>query len=519
MDHPTTDTIAVIDFGGQTAQLICRRIREQGVYCELVPWNAPPERIAALNPKGFVLSGGPDSVYDVGAPTLQPTILASGLPVLGICYGMQLLAHDLGGAVAASAHREYGSAEVELDGGVTLFNDLPHHIAAWMNHGDRVEALPPGFRSLGHTDNSPYAIMGDIDRGYYAVQFHPEVAHTPQGAKLLRNFVRGICGCDGDWTPAHFIATTLQELRAQIGTDRVLVALSGGVDSSVMAALVHQAVGDRMMALFIDHGLLREGERLEVEALCRDLEIPCRTVDAADTFLGALAGVDDPEQKRKVIGETFIRVFEREAAAVGAFRYLAQGTLYPDVIESASSSDTAAAHKIKTHHNVGGLPDDIEFEIIEPLRFLFKDEVRAVGRELGLPEPTVQRQPFPGPGLAVRHLGAVEPEGLAVLRAADQIVRHEIERAAPGLGDEAPWQYFAVLTPIRSVGVMGDQRTYGRMVAVRAVTSTDGMTADWAKLPHALLGRIANRIVNEVHGVNRVVYDITSKPPGTIEWL
>ncbi|MEO8084122.1 MAG: glutamine-hydrolyzing GMP synthase [Ardenticatenales bacterium] len=519
MDHPPTDTIAVIDYGGQTAQLIARRIREQGVYCELVPWNAPPERIAALNPKGFVLSGGPDSVYDPGAPTLQPMILDSGLPVLGICYGMQLLAHDLGGAVAASAHSEYGSAEVDLDGGVALFNDLPEHIKAWMNHGDRVESLPPGFRSLGHTSNSPYAIMGDVEKGYYAVQFHPEVAHTPLGGKLLRNFVRGVCGCAGDWTATHFVATTMAELKARIGNDRVLVALSGGVDSSVMAALIHRAVGERMMALFIDHGLLREGERADVEQLCRDLEIPCRTVDASARFLGALADVEDPETKRKIIGETFIRVFEAEAAAVGEFRFLAQGTLYPDVIESASTSDTAAAHKIKTHHNVGGLPDDIEFEIVEPLRFLFKDEVRAVGRELGLPDRTVMRQPFPGPGLAVRHLGAVTQDGLGLLRAADAIVRHEIEAAAPTLGDEMPWQYFAVLTPVRSVGVMGDQRTYGRMVAVRAVTSSDGMTADWAKLPHALLGRIATRIVNEVKGINRVVYDITSKPPGTIEWL
>ncbi len=519
MDHPPTETIVVVDYGGQTAQLICRRVREQGVYAELVPWDAPGDRVAALAPKGFILSGGPCSVYDDGAPTLPSWVGDGGQPVLGICYGMQLLAHSLGGAVAAAPHREYGLAEVALEPHTALFHDLPEHIQAWMSHGDRVEALPPGFRTIGHTDNSPLAIMADPDRRVYAVQFHPEVVHTPRGGQLLRNFVRDICGCRGDWTPAHFIAATTAELQQRIGADRVLVALSGGVDSSVMAALIHQAVGERMMALFIDHGLLREGERAEVEALCRDLAIPCRTVDAADAFLTALDGVDDPEAKRKAIGETFIRVFEREAAAVGEFRFLAQGTLYPDVIESASTSDTAAAHKIKTHHNVGGLPEDIEFEIVEPLRFLFKDEVRAVGRELGLPEATVMRQPFPGPGLAVRHIGPVTPDGLAVLRAADAIVRDEIERAAPALGDEMPWQYFAVLTPVRSVGVMGDQRTYGQMVAVRAVTSSDGMTADWAKLPHAVLGRIANRIVNEVGGVNRVVYDITSKPPGTIEWL
>ncbi len=511
------ESIAIVDYGGQTAQLIARRVREQGVFCELLPWDAPREVFEALDPRGYILSGGPNSVYDEGAPSLPAIVLESGRPVLGICYGMQLLAHALGGTVAPAEHREYGLSEIELDVALPLFVDLPEQMTVWMSHGDRVDALPEGFRPLGHTQNAPLAIMGDPERDYYAVQFHPEVTHTPRGSMLLGNFVRRVCGCAGDWTPARFVELAIEEIQETVADGHVLVAISGGVDSSVMAALVHRAVGDRMRAFFIDHGLLREGEPEEVGLLFEVLGIPVTMVDARERFLGALAGIEEPETKRKIIGECFVREFERQAAAVGQFDFLAQGTLYPDVIESATPA-TKSAHKIKTHHNVGGLPEDMEFEVIEPLRFLFKDEVRQVGRELGLPERVVMRQPFPGPGLAVRILGDCTPEKLATLRQADAILRHEIEARAEDLGPEMPWQYFAVLTPLRSVGVMGDQRTYGNLVGLRAVTSLDGMTADWAKLPPDLLTRIATRIVNEVAGVNRVVYDISSKPPSTIEW-
>jgi GMP synthase (glutamine-hydrolysing) len=517
MEIPDTETIAIVDYGSQTAQLIARRVREQGVYCELVPYDATPETIAALRPRGFILSGGPASVYDPGAPQLPDWVLGAGRPVLGICYGMQVLARSLGGDVAPADHHEYGLAEVEIDVELPLFADLPPSMTVWMSHGDRVDGVPSGFRPLGHSSNSPRAIMGDPDRNLYAVQFHPEVHHTPLGPVLLRNFVIDICGCSGDWTPAHFIESSVAEIREQVGDRHVLVAVSGGVDSSVMAALVNRAVGDRMYALFIDHGFLRAGEVDEVRTLFESLAIPVRMVDASEDFLRALAGIVEPEHKRRVIGEAFVRTFEREAALVGQFDFLAQGTLYPDVIESATPA-TKAAHKIKTHHNVGGLPDDIEFDVIEPLRFLFKDEVRAVGRELGLPELVVRRQPFPGPGLAVRILSDVTPESIDLLQRADLVVREEIEGAREALGEGFPWQFFAVLTPLRSVGVMGDQRTYGNLVGVRAVTSVDGMTADWAQLPPELLSRIATRIVNEVRGVNRVVYDITSKPPATIEW-
>ena len=512
-----TDSIAIINFGGQTAQLIARRVRENGVYCELVPHDASAEDIARLAPRGVILSGGPSSVYEPGAPQLPDWVLESGLPVLGICYGMQALAHTLGGSVASSDHREYGLAEVEFDVDLPLVHDLPSPMTVWMSHGDRLETIPEGFRALGHTNNAPLAIMGDSSRDIYAVQFHPEVHHTPHGSRLLGNFVHDVCGCAGDWTSAHFIESAVAEIKSQVGDGNVLVAISGGVDSSVMAALVHKAVGDRMLAVFIDHGMLRQGEPEEVRGLFAELGIPVRHVNASERFLGALEGVEEPEEKRRIIGETFIRVFEREAAAAGEYGFLAQGTLYPDVIESATA-DHKDAHKIKTHHNVGGLPDDIEFEVVEPLRFLFKDEVRRVGRELGMPPRTIERQPFPGPGLAVRILGPITPEALAVLGPADAIVREEIEAAREELKDEYPWQFFAVLTPLRSVGVMGDQRTYGNLVAIRAVTSTDGMTADWAKLPPSLLTRISTRIVNEVSGVNRVVYDVTSKPPATIEW-
>jgi GMP synthase (glutamine-hydrolysing) len=518
MDHLDIETIAVIDFGAQTAQLIVRRVREQGVFSELVPFDIPEQELRHMNLKGFILSGGPASVYEPDAPGLPRWVLESGLPVLGICYGMQLMAHNLGGKVAPSQSREFGLAEVERDGEDPLLAGLPGRQTVWMSHGDRVETLPIGFTPIGHSGNSPLAAMGDAERRYYAVQFHPEVAHTPHGAELIRNFVIEICGCRGDWTSAHFIETAVAEIRAQAPQGRVLVATSGGVDSSVAAMLVHRAVGDRMTALFIDHGLLRAGESDDVRDVFAALDVPVRFVSAADRFLAALAGVEDPEEKRRRIGETFIRVFEEEAAAIGEHQFLVQGTLYPDVIESASSATTKAAHKIKTHHNVGGLPDSHAFQIIEPLRFLFKDEVRAVGRQLGLPDRVVERQPFPGPGLAVRILGPVTVESLAILRQADAIVRDEIMSEKAALGVEYPWQYFAVLTPLRSVGVMGDQRTYGNLVAIRAVTSRDGMTADWARLPHGLLARMATRIVNEVEGVNRVAYDITSKPPATIEW-
>ncbi|MCB0215224.1 MAG: glutamine-hydrolyzing GMP synthase [Caldilineae bacterium] len=514
---PGTETIAIIDYGGQTAQLIARRVREHGVFCELLPWDAPRAVFEALAPRGYILSGGPESVYAPDAPSLPSIVLESGVPVLGICYGMQLLSHALGGRVAPSAHREYGLAELERDAELPLFRGLPQELTVWMSHADRVDMVPDGFRALGHTRNAPAAIMGDPKRGLYAVQFHPEVTHTPFGSKLLGNFVLEVCGCRGDWTPARFIETAVDAIREQVGDGSVLVAISGGVDSSVTAALVHRAIGDRMHAFFIDHGLLRQDEPEDVARLFASLGISVTMVDAADGFLAALAGVEDPETKRKIIGTCFVREFERQAASVGQLDFLAQGTLYPDVIESATSA-SGSAHKIKTHHNVGGLPEDIEFGVIEPLRFLFKDEVRRVGRELGLPEKVVMRQPFPGPGLAVRILGEVSREKLATLRQADAILRQEIEARAGELGDEQPWQYFAVLTPLRSVGVMGDQRTYGNLVGIRAVTSLDGMTADWARLPADLLTRIATRIVNEVAGVNRVVYDISSKPPSTIEW-
>jgi len=517
-DHKP-ETIAILDFGSQTAQLIARRVREQGVYCELVPHDADAATIAAMNPRGFILSGGPESVYDPASPQLPPWVLSSGKPVLGICYGMQLLAHALGGEVAPAQAREFGLANVQLDAALPFLEGLPSPLTVWMSHGDKVTRLPEGFRSLGHTDNAPLVVMGDPARGLFAVQFHPEVAHTQEGSRLLGNFVKNVCGCRGDWTPAGFVETAVAAIREQVGDGRVLVAISGGVDSSVMAALVHRAVGDRMLALFIDHGLLRAGEVAEVQALFQDLGIEVRTVDASTDFLANLEGVEEPEAKRKIIGATFVRVFEREASqAAGEYGFLAQGTLYPDVIESAVAGQHQVAHKIKTHHNVGGLPDDIEFTVVEPLRFLFKDEVRRVGRELGLPERVVARQPFPGPGLAVRVLGPITVEALDTLRAADAIVRAEIEAVWDQLGDQQPWQYFAVLTPLRSVGVMGDQRTYGNLVAVRAITSSDGMTADWARLPNTLLTRIATRVVNEVAGINRVVYDITSKPPATIEW-
>lgn len=512
-----TDTIAILDYGSQYTQLIARRVRELHVYCELLPHDATRDEITRLNLCGIILSGGPNSVYDPGAPALSDFLLELGVPILGICYGMQLLAHHLGGRVEKSARREYGHAMLHIDRAEMLLSNLDSPISVWMSHGDHVTALPPDFVTLAHSETCVHAAIAHPARQIYALQFHPEVAHTPQGLDILRHFLYDVCACRGDWTPTAFIETTLAQIRARIGAARALCALSGGVDSSVAAALVGKAIGEQLVCVFVDHGLLREGEARAVSELFAQQNWEIVTVDARARFLEKLRGVTDPETKRKIIGAEFIRVFEETARALTRekpIRFLAQGTLYPDVIESRAPERRAAA-RIKTHHNVGGLPADLSFELVEPLRYLFKDEVRAVGTALGLPEAVVQRQPFPGPGLAVRILGEVTQDRLDALRAADAIVRAEIENA--GLA-RAVWQYFAVLTPLKTVGVMGDARTYENVVAVRAVTSADGMTADWARLPAEVLARISTRIINEVRGVNRVVYDITSKPPGTIEW-
>jgi GMP synthase (glutamine-hydrolysing) len=511
-----TDSIAILDFGSQYAQLIARRVREAHVYCELFPWDAPADKVLALQPRGFILSGGPASVYAKDAPALPGWVLESGLPILGICYGMQLLTHTLGGKVNPSAEREYGSAIVE-----TLIPNLllpDPCFPVWMSHGDRITELPPGFIALAKSANSPFAAMGDSARNYYGLQFHPEVKHTPNGTELLKHFALDICGCAPDWTAASIIEESIARVRAQVGRERVLAAVSGGVDSSVAAALVHQAVGDQMVAVFVDTGLLRQGEPEQVVKTFRDqMGAELVAVDAADEFFAALKGVTDPEQKRKIVGEKFIRIFEREAKKLGAPKFLVQGTIYPDVVESAAP-DRSKAAKIKSHHNVGGLPEDMELILVEPLRYLFKDEVRAVGEALGLPEGMVWRQPFPGPGLTVRVLGEVTPERVARIRLADAILLEELSAAGlMGKGAETS-QAFAALLPVRSVGVMGDERTYQEACAIRAVVTDDFMTADWARLPYDVLARVANRIVNEVHGINRVVYDITSKPPATIEW-
>lgn len=511
----TRESIVILDFGSQYTQLIARRVRECGVFSWLARHDAPEAEIRSLHPRGIILSGGPASVYEENAPSLPDYVERLGIPVLGICYGMQLMAYHWGGKVESAEHREYGLSQIEVDVCNPLFRGLPPTMPVWMSHGDKVTALPPGFLVLAHTSNSPIAVMGNLEQGFYGLQFHPEVTHTAYGLDIVRNFLYEVCGCRGNWKPASFVREAIDAVRAQVGEGHAICALSGGVDSTVAATIVHRAIGDRLTCIFVNHGLLRADEAEHILALARDhLNLQVRYVDATDHFLDALSGITDPEEKRRVIGREFIRVFESEARSLGGVRYLVQGTLYPDVIES-SGARTHMAAPIKTHHNVGGLPSNMQLELVEPLRWLFKDEVRAVGKKLGLPDEIVFRQPFPGPGLAVRIIGEITRERLDTLRRADAIVCQEM--AAAGLAQDV-WQYFAVLTPIKSVGVMGDARSYGNLVAVRAVTSEDGMTADWARLPYDLLGRIANRIVNEVPGVNRVVYDISSKPPSTIEW-
>ena len=508
--------ILILDFGAQYTQLIARRIRELHVYSEVKRGDASLEEIRAFAPSGIILSGGPASVLDAGSPDVDPGVFELGMPVLGICYGLQLLVLRLGGRVEAADDREYGRAHLKIERSDPLFEGLAREVehVVWMSHGDRVLSLPPGFEVVASSGNSPFAAVRNADARIWGVQFHPEVAHTEGGQRILENFVLGICGCEPEWTMAAFIDESVAAIRRQVGSGRVICGLSGGVDSSVAAALVHRAVGDQLTCIFVDHGLMRENERAEVEETFREsLGIRLVSVDASERFLAALAGVTDPERKRREIGRLFIEVFEEEAEKLGDAQFLVQGTLYPDVIESVSIK--GASQTIKTHHNVGGLPEDMRLELVEPLRELFKDEVREVGRALGLPERAVGRHPFPGPGLAIRIMGEVTRPRLAALRRADAILIEEIRRA--GLYD-AIWQALVVFLPVSSVGVMGDARTYENAVALRCVTSVDAMTADFAHLPWDVLGRISNRIINEVKGINRVVYDVSSKPPATIEW-
>ncbi len=509
--------LVILDYGSQYTQLIARRVREQGVYAAIVPYTASAAEGLALHPAGIILSGGPESVYAPDAPRLPGWVLESGLPVLGICYGLQLLAQAFGGRVAPAAEREYGPAALEVSAASALFHGLAARQPVWMSHGDRLEAPPPDFHPIARSANSPYAAITHQTRPIFGVQFHPEVTHTPDGPAMLRNFALEVCGCAPRWQPEAFIEQSVGEIRAQVGGDHVVLGLSGGVDSAVAAALLHRAIGDRLTPIFVNNGLMRQHEPEEVVATFRDEQGMHRliAVDATEMFLDALAGVTEPEAKRRIIGGLFVDVFEQAAERSGALDWLAQGTIYPDVIESAGTG-RPGAHVIKSHHNVGGLPERMKQRLVEPLRDLFKDEVRRVGEALGLPEHIIWRQPFPGPGLAVRCLGEITWERLEALRAADAIFRAALAEAGMLRDDTA--QAFAVLLPVRSVGVMGDQRTYGEVIALRAVTTQDFMTADWARLPYELLAQVSNRIVNEVPGVNRVVYDISSKPPATIEW-
>lgn len=509
-----SEKVLILDFGSQVTQLIARRVREQSVYCEIHPYNMPLEKIKAFAPKGVILSGGPSSVYERDAPHSDLGIYDLGIPVLGICYGMQLMTQQLGGRVKRCDKREFGRATLSLDGSSEIFAGFTGGAEVWMSHGDRIEAMPNGFQLMAHTDGCPVAAMKDEKRHFFGVQFHPEVVHTPRGDEIFGNFLFNICGSKPTWTMANFIETELATIREKVGTGKVLCALSGGVDSAVVAVLIHKAIGDQLHCVFVNNGLLRKGEAEKVVNLfTKHFRINLDYVEASDRFLDKLTGISDPEQKRKIIGNEFIYLFEEEAKKLGQVDYLAQGTLYPDVIESVSTKGPSAV--IKSHHNVGGLPDKMNLKLLEPVRELFKDEVRLLGKELGMPDEVVYRQPFPGPGLAIRCIGELSADKLDILREADAIVIEEIRKA--GLYREI-WQSFAVLLPVKTVGVMGDARTYEWTCALRAVNSLDGMTADWVKLPYELLGSISSRIINEVKGVNRVVYDISQKPPSTIEW-
>ncbi|MFC1863811.1 glutamine-hydrolyzing GMP synthase [Thermodesulfobacteriota bacterium] len=508
--------ILILDFGSQYTQLIARRIREAQVYCEIHPFNISLDRIKNFSPKGIILSGGPSSIYDKDAPLTNRDVLDLNIPVLGICYGMQYITHVLGGMVEKAVDREYGNAVIDIQDNTDLFYGFNNEKkeTVWMSHGDRIDQIPDGFRTLANSKNSPVAAMADGSRSLFGVQFHPEVAHTPNGTKILNNFLFRICHCEPSWTMASFARQTIKDMKERIGDDRVICGLSGGVDSSVTAVLLHEAIGDKLSCIFVDNGLLRRGESKEVMELFKGrYKMDLHLMNASDVFLRKLENITDPEQKRKIIGGEFISVFEQKAKELGEVRYLAQGTLYPDVIESVSFKGPSAT--IKSHHNVGGLPDVMKLELVEPLRELFKDEVRQVGIELGLPKELVLRQPFPGPGLAVRILGEITPERLEILRSSDVILLEEIRKADLY---EKVWQSFAVLLPVRTVGVMGDERTYENVIAVRVVDSLDAMTADWSRIPYEVMARISNRIINNVRGVNRVVYDISSKPPSTIEW-